>query len=104
MAKRSNYEWIGERLEEDELDFIEDELKLDPVKEVEVATTTPLVLTTDVILNITGKVTGIAYRFEGAGSIVNVDTRDAEIMLKKRTGNSCCPGSSGSSSYFEIVR
>lgn len=44
------------------------------------------------ILNINGPITGKLYIFNGAGSIVNVDTKDGDIMKDKMTGPSCCAG------------
>ena len=62
-----------------------------------------LVLLKNVTLNVTGKVTGRVYVFDGAGSKVNVDERDAQALLSRNRGISCCSGNSASP-YFEIVR
>lgn len=62
-----------------------------------------LVLLKDLNLHIVGKVTGIEYVFHRAGATVDVDKRDAEIMLSKTSGSGCCSGTPGSP-YFEIAR
>lgn len=53
-------------------------------------------------INYTGPVTKKLYVFDGAGAVVNVDVKDAEIMLAKR-GGKCCPGGSGPAPYFSTV-
>ena len=64
--------------------------------------TVRLQLMKEVKLNTIGKVTGKKYTFDGAGAILDVDKEDADILLKrKRSG--CCPGSSGSTPYFQII-
>ena len=62
-----------------------------------------LVLLKNVILKTIGKVTGRVYVFNGAGSKLNVDERDAQALLSRNRGISCCSGNSASP-YFEIVR
>ena len=64
--------------------------------------TIKLQLARDVKLNATGKVTGKLYTFNGAGAILDVDKEDAEIMLKRKVSG-CCPGSTGSTPYFQII-
>lgn len=61
-----------------------------------------LELCKNVILKITGAVTGKQYVFPGAGSIVDVDEEDAEIMLTKKSGHPCCTGGSPTP-YFRKV-
>lgn len=56
----------------------------------------------DVILKITGEVTGQVYIFNGAGSIVYVDIKDKDELLNKKRGRACC-GSEGSASLFELA-
>jgi hypothetical protein len=82
MAKRRNIEWTD---------------KLDPEPE-----TVRIMLMKDVLLNYTGLATGKLYIFNRGGSILDVDKKDAEIMLKRIEQRSCC--GSISSPYFEIVR
>jgi len=66
--------------------------------------TVRLILLRDLKLNIIGKSTGKLYRFFGAGYQLDVDSKDAEEMLKKRSG-ACggCPSSIGPTPYFEII-
>ena len=66
--------------------------------------TVRLVLLRDLKLNIIGKSTGKLYRFFGAGYQLDVDSNDAEEMLKKRSG-ACggCPSSIGPTPYFDII-
>jgi len=49
-----------------------------------------------------GEITGHTYIFERAGSIVDVDIQDAEILEQKRTPPSCC--GTPPQKLFEIVR
>lgn len=60
-----------------------------------------LVLLQPLNLKINGPVTGTEYMFPGAGSIVEVDARDAEIMILKRQKSSCCGNEPGY--YFQLV-
>jgi hypothetical protein len=88
MAKRRSSEWVSV------LEDIEEE-----VPEPE---TVKLVLLKNLVLNITGPITGKVYHFSGPGSTLDVDKYDAEIMLKKRrTTPSCCGGYP--SPYFDIA-
>jgi len=64
--------------------------------------TVSIVLLRDMKVNYTGPVTKKLYVFSGAGSVLDVDKKDAEIMLAKRGGN-CCPGGSGPAPYFSKV-
>lgn len=57
-----------------------------------------LILCRSIKLNITGPVTGNHYVFDGAGSMVDVDSSDAPGLLAKRPQSSCCGGSP--SPYF----
>ena len=52
--------------------------------------TVPLVLLREVKLTITGSVSGVVYQFNGAGSVVAVDERDAPAMLAILKGHTCC--------------
>ena len=60
-----------------------------------------LVLLQPLRLKINGPVTGQLYEFPCAGSILDVDARDAEIMLLKRQKSSCCGSDPGY--YFQLV-
>lgn len=75
-----------------------------PVKlEAETPKTVRLILQKNLNpLKILGPVTGILYVFCGAGYILEVDDRDAKIMLEKGRTYSCCAGTL-SSPYFSLV-
>ena len=73
-----------------------------PVRKKKI-TTKKLRLLKNIKLNITGKVTGKKYTFNGGGAIVDVDSRDADIMINKVSGKKCCPGTPGATPYFEFV-
>jgi hypothetical protein len=64
--------------------------------------TVRIVLLRNLKLNYTGPVTEKLYVFERGGTVLDVDKRDAEIMLAKR-GGQCCPGGSGPQPYFAEV-
>jgi len=99
MEKRSVSERDSKRVE------VSDKKVEEPKKETNKASeTVRLVLLRDLKLNIIGKFTGKLYRFYGAGYQLDVDSNDAEEMLKKRSG-ACggCPSSIGPTPYFEII-
>jgi hypothetical protein len=56
----------------------------------------------DARVKVTGAVTGKAYEFPSAGSVVNVDTRDKDEILNKKRGRACCGGTTNAS-LFELV-
>jgi hypothetical protein len=89
MAKRSYNVNKSERVDVSE----------EKVEKKEAPETVRLVLLRDLTLNYTGPVTGKLYVFAGAGAVVDVDAKDAGIMLAKR-GGQCCPGGSGPQPYF----
>jgi hypothetical protein len=60
-----------------------------------------LIMLRNLKLNYTGPVTGKLYVFNGGGSVLDVDERDAQIMMAKRGGD-CCPSGSGPQPYFAI--
>lgn len=93
MAKRDTNEFDRERVKVEE----------EEPEEVTFATVR-LALRKDVVLKIDGPITGIQYVFNRAGSILEVDERDAEIMLQRKGSGSCCSGDSGPTAYFEVVR
>ena len=64
-------------------------------------TTVALQLQINCILKIRGSVSGNIYTFSGAGSIVDVDERDAPKMLEKSLGRPCC--SPSASKYFVLT-
>jgi hypothetical protein len=97
MAKRSIVERY-DQLEEIEEDKILDELPEEP--EIEYVT---LVLMKPLILNYTGAITGKLYVFNGAGSSLPVDKRDADKMLMKKSNLPCCSGSM-QTPYFSILK
>ena len=54
------------------------------------------------VVKVTGYITGIEYVFNGGGSAVNVDIRDADKILENdKRIQSCC--GSFSTPYFEIL-
>ena len=53
----------------------------------------------DATVKITGTVTGQLYVFGKSGAIVSVDKKDADEILNKKRGNSCCGGQSGKSVF-----
>lgn len=61
-----------------------------------------LQLLVDVIYKAKGLVTGKWYIFPGAGSIVNVDERDAQVLLERRMNTCNCSGLPGNL-YFQKV-
>jgi len=61
-----------------------------------------LQLSRNVILTIDGPVTKKIYTFPGAGSIVEVDDEDGEIMKMRMSGQSCCGGAEPAP-YFHVV-
>jgi hypothetical protein len=61
-----------------------------------------LQLCKNINLKIIGKVTGKQYIFSGAGSIVDVDDEDGEIMKMKMSNQPCCSGGLPTP-YFQVV-
>lgn len=108
MAKRSNLPRTGkpaiEKKDYPPLDYLK--MREELVEDFEVLPepeTVKLVLLKDITLKYVGPVTGQEYIFGGAGSIVNVDKRDVDIMLQEKGGKGCCPASVGPTPYFEII-
>ena len=56
----------------------------------------------DAKLYVTGEYSGREYLFDGAGSVVDVDTRDVEWLLEKRQAKGCC-GGGGETPIFYLV-
>jgi len=101
MAKRSFIEWDSERVKVDEIeDSLEEEIK----EESSPLTTVRLRLLKSLTLKYIGPYTGKLYTFSGAGSELDVDERDANVMITKKGNKACCPNSVGPQPYFEIVR
>ena len=93
MAKRS----IDERNDQ----WLEDQVVSEVPKDVELPKSVTIVLLQDVLLKITGSVTGNLYIFPGAGSIVSVDERDLPRLLAKKGGAPCC--ADRPSTYFQVL-
>jgi hypothetical protein len=100
MAKRSIDDSYSERVEPEWLEK-EDTFTGVKYERKSASSVTRLVLLRDVIYKCTGKSTGRQYVFNGAGSIQDVDKKDAEFLLSKEGYRSCCD--SYSTPYFEIV-
>ena len=78
----------------------DEEISPSPSKEAPKAPeTVRFVLLRSLTLNYTGPVTKKLYVFNGGGSVLDVDAKDAQIMLDKH-GGQCCPGGSGPTPYF----
>lgn len=56
----------------------------------------------DAKIKVTGKYSGQAYLFDGAGAVQDVDNRDVEWLLEKRQGKACC-GGTGGTPIFELT-
>jgi hypothetical protein len=68
----------------------------------EIEETVPVRLMKQLIVKVTGNSTGKIYIFNGAGSIVNVDKSDLEIINRKNKVRPSCCGSYPSP-YFDIL-
>ena len=85
-----------------------------PVVEVEVAIepevkyntkksdTVSIMSLIDARVLITGTVTKTQYEFAKAGTVVAVDSQDADEILNKKKGRACCGGQSGKA-IFQLV-
>jgi hypothetical protein len=86
MEKRNTSKWIGSV--EDEIDEVEEisvQVKQEPPASIWLQSQYP---GTVIVI---GSVSGNRYVFNGGGSTVEVDARDAPKMLEKVFGgNSCC--------------
>jgi len=85
MESRSSYGSSSERVK-----VSEEKVEIKVVNKS--SATVQLVLQRNVKLKYRGPVTDKEYFFSGAGAIVDVDEKDAEVMLEKR-GGTCCEGS-----------
>ena len=99
MEKRGKYagnsEWVEDEVEELEVAELPEPLETEP-------TTVKLVLLMETNLTILGPVTKKLYHVDGAGSIVEVDEADANPLLSKTSGPSCCGGKS--TAWFELAK
>lgn len=62
----------------------------------------PIRLRIDANYKVTGQISGRGYLFSGAGSVVDVDERDVELILTLRRGKGCC-GGGGANLLFELA-
>ena len=62
----------------------------------------PICLMVDVKFKATNTPSGREYVFNGAGSVQNVDSKDAEWFLSKRQNKGCC-GGGGGQPVFNLV-
>lgn len=71
---------------------------------VQLRETVKVVLLQPVRMKYTGTVTGQKYLWNGAGSVIEVDVKDLEELLKKKT-RPCltCSGLLVGTPYFELV-
>lgn len=79
---------------------IEPEVKYN--KKSDTVSLVKLVSLVDARVLITGTVTKTQYEFAKAGTVVAVDSRDANEILNKKKGRACCGGESGKS-LFQLV-
>jgi hypothetical protein len=100
MAKRTADESDRNRVEigEDKVEEIHKFVDFDLPEPV----VQKLVLLKDVKLIVPGPVSGNVYTFHGAGSVVDVDTRDIDGLLEKSNKRSCC-GVDTPTPYFSLV-
>lgn len=74
-----------------------------PAAQNEQVATVRLTLLIDAKINVRGNVSGKQYVFDGAGSVVDVDARDVDDLLKKRQGGrQCCGGTEVGNRVFEL--
>jgi len=84
--------------EDDELIIEEERVKLEPPASVRLRSQYSGTVIT------TGSVTGNQYIFSGAGSELDVDSRDAPKLLEKRFGgNSCCGSRAKPTPHFIVI-
>lgn len=102
MAKRNSVPRNADRVEAVD-DRVEESFPLEVIDfDLPTPTVKQLVLQKDLVLKVVGPVTGDTYVFTGAGSVVDVDERDAPGLLEMVSSHGCC-GSFGSSTYFTLV-
>jgi len=105
MAKRSSVSSSSKRVVEEEPAEIEvtDELVVEEAYEPEpIPQVVRMVLLKALKLNILGPITGKLYVFNRAGSALDVDKEDADIMIMRKSSRDCCSGTKATS-YFEII-
>jgi hypothetical protein len=93
LEKSNNDVWNSKRV------------KVESEPTVQLRETVRMVLLQPIRLKINGAVTGTRYFWNGAGSVIEVDKKDVEELLKKNT-KPCltCSGTLAGTPYFEIVR
>lgn len=58
----------------------------------------------DANVSLIGLYSGRNYKFNGAGSVIDVDERDVEWLLERRQGErQCCGGSATGNVVFELA-
>lgn len=98
MEKRSFVEWVGSVDETEEVEEVSIQVKQEPSPSVWLRSQYP----GNVI--VVGSVSGNRYVFNGGGTTLEVDARDAPKMLEKRFGgNSCCGSGVEPTPHFVIV-
>lgn len=102
MEKRSSYYRAsiitGDEFEEDEIELLDNRVKLEPPASVRLRSNYPGNLIS------TGAVTGKRYAFMGGGSTLDVDALDAPGMLARVFGgNSCCGSGVTATPQFIVV-
>lgn len=72
-------------------------------EEIEESSTKRIRLLRNLTLKIVGEATGTQYIFNGAGSVVAVDSEDVDQLMQKNKNqpNSCCGGKVGK--VFELI-
>lgn len=83
-------------------EVVEEVKKVDYTKKSDTVSLVRIVSLIDARVLITGTVTGTQYEFAKAGTVVAVDSRDANEILNKKKGRACCGGESGKS-LFQLV-
>ena len=104
MEKRSSNEWDSkQRVKVDEEKPLEEKptKMAEPVKKV-VPKTVRIILSRNKKVKTKGSVTGNIYVFSGAGTVLDVDERDApELLARGASRASCCSGQP-TSPYFRL--
>jgi len=103
MDSRSNFFDVSEHIEEEETV----EKKEKPVRKKRTvkakSQTVKLRLLKDLQVNAYGNITGKRYSWSGGGSVVDVDIRDKDKLLKKTSNPVSCCQDVVNEPYFELV-
>ena len=104
MEKRDTNEWDSKRVKVAEEKPSEEKpsKKAKPVEKV-VPKTVQIRLLRRKNISTKGTVTGNMYSFQGAGSTLDVDERDAPSLLARGVGGTSCCSGLPSSPYFKLV-